>query len=192
MSGLEVLGALAAASQITVYLGRLVQQLADVRRDLKDAFNRFSAQDQQLEELTRTLHCLQNCHWLPENVISLSLKPIEARIDAIRGIILHWVSKSARKQGLKSVFTSRSLYRTCQQIEANFRDLDSLKMTLLLHISAWNSSTLYKIHDLSEASYSPLKPPNLDNSYGPKISILGTLEIFARGPQVNVYRYAQI
>lgn len=135
MSGLELLGAAAATTQLFGYLLDLVKTLLEIRDHIKNSSGRIQTYHQRLESLARTIQYIHENPTLLTQVVSGLLQTISQRVFALNDILRKSFSSTPRcaSQKLMRMYKEKTAERRIRELLEN---LDSYKIDLAICISA--------------------------------------------------------
>ncbi|KAF1953563.1 hypothetical protein CC80DRAFT_141456 [Byssothecium circinans] len=131
MSGLELVGAFAATTQLFSHLLELVNALLEIRDHINHVSTRVQAYRERLESLARTIQYIHAHPPLLTHVVSALLQIISQRVSALNDIVHKSFARTPRRasQRLMRVYTEKTAERRIRELLEN---LDSYKIDLAI------------------------------------------------------------
>ncbi|KAL1630306.1 hypothetical protein SLS56_004978 [Neofusicoccum ribis] len=148
MSGLEVLGAVASASQISFYVCNIVAAVQAIRRELREAPQRIQQRTKHLFFLLSIINSIQTNQLFHTSEVENHLKDIQERIYTLR-LTLESNNKPLKDQSLRKVWRALETLRVETQILKSFDALESEKSSLLLFITGAYGAKLHEVYELA-------------------------------------------
>ena len=141
MSGLEVLGATAAAAQLAGYMIHITEALLLLRDHIKHAPIRFQTYTEQLESLKFTIQSIQDSQDHLTVIIEKPLHAISQRVDALNRLLNDSKQNASRPATARyiRIFAEKKNER---HIRESFAALEGLKQNLGLCIAESNRKSL--------------------------------------------------
>ncbi|KAF9641094.1 hypothetical protein BFW01_g12900 [Lasiodiplodia theobromae] len=148
ISGLEVLGAVASASQISFYVCNIVAAVQAIRRELREAPQRIQQRTKHLSFLLSIINSIQTNQLFHTSEVENHLKDIQERIYTLR-LTLESSNKPLKDQSLRKVWRALETLRAETQILKSFDALESEKSSLLLFIAGAYGAKLHEVYQLA-------------------------------------------
>ena len=146
MSGLEVIGVLASASQLTDYCIKIISSLRDIYRLAHGKPNRYRRQSEQVHQLIETAQLVKATEALHIPTVENQLVSILVDAKGLQGILDGIVSESSRKSKkiyFKAVFNNHQE----REVRRCFTALHEKKCTLTLSILSTYGGFLFEIRN---------------------------------------------
>jgi len=141
MSGIEVLGAAAAASQLFGYILDIAEALFELRDHIKHAPARLQSYVEQLESLAATIQYIQENQNLLNPVVETPIKAISQKVNSLNQLLrksLSKVSQPPLKRYIR-IFVEKKIER---RIKEGFAALEGDKVNLVLCMAGLNRRAL--------------------------------------------------
>lgn len=146
---MEIIGAVASASQLGLFIINISKQIGALRAELRDGPKRIRQQENHLISLEEVIKAIQPSRFPDSQAIPHHLNRIQESISDVQGIL----GKSPRylsKEPFKRVRRAITAIRSEDRILAIFKTLETDKSNLVLIILGSQGETLKGIHQLTE------------------------------------------
>ena len=134
MSGVEVLGTLAAGSQLLGYIFKIGEALFELRDHIKHSPARIRSYVEQLESLACTVQYIQGNQKLHTHVVETLLRAISQKVDALNKILRTSFSGVTHRSS-KRYFRIYGEKKTERRIKESLAALEGDKINLVLCIT---------------------------------------------------------
>ena len=142
MSGLEILGAVAAAGQLLSAIGNLIQHSHELRKQIEQGPELFRHQTEDLDTLIDILDHIRNKTSLHKPAIEKYITILQSRVESLRKSIGCYKNRLAKRQTFR-ILKAFSIVESGKSIPRHFEALNRDKTTLILFVSASLNENIY-------------------------------------------------
>jgi len=135
MSGLEVLGAVAAASQLLSSICNLIHLSRELQTQIKQGPDLFRHQTEDLDTLINILDHIRDKTSLQKPGIEKYIAILQCRVENLRNIISSYINRLAKRH-VRRILNAFSIIESGKSIARQFEALNRDKTTLILFLSA--------------------------------------------------------
>ncbi|KAL8789035.1 MAG: hypothetical protein Q9195_007001 [Heterodermia aff. obscurata] len=172
MSGLEVIGVVASASQLMRYLFEIIDYTQSVRTFIRGASCPFQQHREHLESLISVVNSIRQAPLLQTSIIEKHLKALLNRSETLCATLRRYSLDLARSP-VNKFWTALQARRAEAQILKDLASLERQKSNLLLYITTSHGIVLHAMiekRDLSlviNKDWTPESSPTLGSSISP-------------------------
>ena len=143
MSGLEVIGVVASASQLVRYLLEIIDYTKRIWTLTKGVSCPFQQHRENLESLISAVETIRQTSFLQTHIIESHLKALLDRTQIVRATLRRYSSDT--RNSVRKIWAALTAHKAETQVLKDLASIERDKSNLLLHITSSYANVLYEI-----------------------------------------------